>query len=260
MTFDLPGIPYSEPCFANTALRAPDAIYNEKEDYHKTRWRKGLVGVVYEVTLSDYAHIIATEGGGSSYQDILVDCHVLPDEDTVPSEPSAFPFKAHTLFAPNRARPDPNYAQPSARYLKLITDGAVERGLPLEYREYLATLRPYTITSERQAIGKALFLAFWMPLLALFFSISNRLKNKQGRVPKWFARISTMFFGFMWTTYDHMFYQAFGDGERTVEGNESGDGEFGKSGVIENSEKQGLPLPVAKNGGKTCLEKWCDMV
>ena len=72
LTFDLPGIPYSEPCFANTALRSPDALDHDDDDYHKNRWHKGLIGVVYEVTLSDYAHIIATEGGGSSYKDILV--------------------------------------------------------------------------------------------------------------------------------------------------------------------------------------------
>ena len=72
LTFDLPGIPYAEPCFANTARRDVDqapgkleaerqALGTKKPGYHKDRWRKGMVGVVYEVTPSDYAHIIATE-------------------------------------------------------------------------------------------------------------------------------------------------------------------------------------------------------
>ena len=83
MTFDLAGLPYLEPCFANTRYRTestptsssypdpPSPSDPEKAgswDYHKTRWHKGLVGVVYEVTPADYFHIIATEGGGASYQ------------------------------------------------------------------------------------------------------------------------------------------------------------------------------------------------
>ncbi|RAR01823.1 adenosine deaminase [Stemphylium lycopersici] len=201
LTFDLPGIPYKEPCFANTALRTPDA-----EDYHKGRWHKGLVGVVYEVTLSDYAHIIATEGGGSAYDDILVDCYVLPPTDTVPSTPSWKPFKAHTLFAPlvdkdnqlrttdRVVRPDPEYAQPSARYLKLITDGAAECNLPAEYQEYLGDIRTYTITSKKQEIGKAIFLAIWMPFILLIFTLSRKLQDKRGRSPAWLAKLSAMVF------------------------------------------------------------------
>ncbi|KAL8824294.1 MAG: hypothetical protein Q9191_005150, partial [Dirinaria sp. TL-2023a] len=92
MTFDLAGLPYTEPCFANTAYRhhteKPPTEKSEntplllsqkdKPKYHKNRWLKPLVGVVYEVTPADFAHIIATEGGGASYHDILVDCHPLP--------------------------------------------------------------------------------------------------------------------------------------------------------------------------------------
>ncbi|KAL9005989.1 MAG: hypothetical protein Q9188_001279, partial [Gyalolechia gomerana] len=82
LTFDLAGIPYTEPCFANTAYRSsqptlPNTSENEKSPllpatYKKDPpWDKGLVGVVYEVTPKDYAHIIATEGGGASYHDVL---------------------------------------------------------------------------------------------------------------------------------------------------------------------------------------------
>lgn len=229
LTFDLPGIPYAEPCFANTALRVPDATPPvSSDDYHKDRWHKGLVGVVYEVTLSDYAHIIATEGGGSSYQDILVDCYVLPASATVPSTPSSNPFKAHTLFAPNvkddgatrtsdrTTRPDPSYAQPSARYLKLITDGAIERELPAEYQTYLHYIRPYTITTKKQAMGKMLFLAIWGPIITLLFALSGQLQDKKGRVPKWFGTLMAMVFGGMWVSYDELFKKVFGDGERTV--------------------------------------------
>lgn len=231
LTFDLPGIPYSEPCFANTARRNPDAHDSkggvEESDYHKTRWYKGLVGVVYEVTRSDYAHIIATEGGGSAYNDILVDCYALPTSDTIPSSPTSPPFKAHTLFAPvvdeagkqatgRVTRPDPNYAQPSARYLKLITDGAAECHLPTEYQDYLRNIRPYSITSKRQVVGKALFLATWLPFVMLIFALAKSVQDKRGRAPWWFARFSALIFASMWISYDGAYKRLFGDGERTI--------------------------------------------
>jgi hypothetical protein len=234
LTFDLPGIPYAEPCFANTARRNPDAPpptddRRHKADYHKDRWHKGLVGVVYEVTLSDYAHIIATEGGGSAYHDILVDCYVLPNADTVPTAPTSKPFKAHTLFAPivhddddtmrsteRTSRPDPSYAQPSARYLKLITDGAAECELPAEYQDFLHDIRTYTITTKKQAMGKALFLAVWMPIILMIFALAKQFQDDKGRSPKWMAALSAMVFKGMWICYDGVFKHAFGDGERTV--------------------------------------------
>lgn len=229
LTFDLAGIPYAEPCFANSARRIPDAPCSKPDEpsYHKDRWHKGLVGVVYEVTMSDYAHIIATEGGGSSYHDILVDCHVLPHANTVPANPTTPPFKAHTLFAPTVqpdeacgtdriSRPDPSYAQPSARYLKLITDGAAECDLPAEYQEFLHNIRPYTITTRSQAVGKALFMAIWLPFVMMIFAVSRRLQDDKGRAPKWFARLTAMVFAGMWLSYDKLFKTIFGDGERTI--------------------------------------------
>jgi hypothetical protein len=253
LTFDLAGIPYTEPCFANTARRTPDAAPPDASgpDYHKDRWHKGLVGVVYEVTLSDYAHIIATEGGGSSYQDILVDCYVLPHADTVPTVPTSKPFKSHTLFAPvvsddgsacsteRNARPDPSYAQPSARYLKLITDGAAECELPAEYQDYLHDIRAYTITTKGQAMGKALFLSIWMPIILMIFSLGRQFQDDKGRSPKWLAALSTMVFKGMWICYDGVFKRVFGDGERT-----NGDDAMSKVVLeevgVEDTEKVGL--------------------
>lgn len=240
LTFDLPGIPYSEPCFANTTRRLADAQSDDKVydvavgrsavgyGYHKDRWHKGLVGVVYEVTRSDYAHIIATEGGGSAYSDILVDCFSLPAGDMVPTLPTTRPFKAHTLFAPlpdderkqptdRVSRPDSSYAQPSARYLRLIIDGAAECHLSKEYQDYLHSIRSYTITTRRQAMGKALFLATWLPLVMLIFSLARLVQDEKGRAPSWFAKISAWVFLGMWASYDKGFKRLFGDGERTID-------------------------------------------
>ena len=241
LTFDLAALPYVEPCFANTRYRTqkssdegsektsllPSVIPTRK--YHKTRWTKGLVGVVYEVTREDFAKIIATEGGGASYHDVLVDCYELPlGEDTVPTHPAGQPFKAHTLFSPSvppgsdapggirRSRPDPNYGQPSKRYLKLLSDGANEHQLPIEYKDYLRQIRPYIPTTKGQKIGGKVFMIIWFPAFGSLFALVKLLADKRGKGPAWLNSLLNIVFGSSWVSYDLVFKRIFGDGERTI--------------------------------------------
>lgn len=246
LRFDLPGIPYAEPCFANSGPRQGsdrdtpedsedaddmtlmlDHDQLESQEYHKDRWHKPMVGVVYGLTPQDYAHVIATEGGGTSYKDVEIPCYPLdPEDKTVPAEPRTTPFKAHTLYAPPRSgkenkdgrvhRPDPSYAQPSARYLKLIRDGAREHKMPQDYLDYLDQIRPYQITTTQQQMGKVIFLGLWMPLILTLFKIMASLTDENGRAPEWAQRISAFIFTLCWASYDLFFKRAFGDGERTI--------------------------------------------
>jgi len=177
--------------------------------------------VVYEVTPEDYRTIIATEGGGASYQDVLVDCYPLAvGLKTAPSERGEKSVVAHTLLCPPNARfsrPDPTYAQPSARYLKLLTDGAEEHALPDDYIAYLYSLQPYTITTSRQTIGKVSFIALWGPFMLIIFGLSRMMADGEGRIPTWLAKISAAIINLAWVSYDVGFKKLFGDGERTME-------------------------------------------
>ncbi|KAH9825382.1 gamma-glutamylcyclotransferase [Teratosphaeria destructans] len=271
MTFDLPGLPYAEPCFANSARRDPkydpssreqcqfedektpllfDEVRGQKS-YSKDQWHKGLIGVVYEVTPEDYAHIIATEGGGSSYTDILVDCHPFASSDPgmpVPQDPALPPFKAHTLYAPvedppkdhgRLQRPNPGYAQASARYLKLITDGAEELGLPFEYQDYLHSLRPFTITTNKQRLGQFVFLMMWAPIVLAIFGMNKIFADDNGVVPVWLRELLAAVFKGIWASYDNFFRTMFGDGERTI-----GDGADETSNIIGDC----LPIQPADSG------------
>lgn len=287
LTFDLPGLPYAEPCFAGTQYRDPNApmtsdaeleddvsvvsdeeVSSEKaslmvetrevrgSDYHKNRWHKPLVGVVYEVTLADYAKIIATEGGGRGYRDVVVDVHPFSKghkpTDPVPDYPDTPAFKAHTLLSPAadearrkmhgmndqpmaspnpgsmawllghigpHLRADPNYAQPSARYLNLLITGAAEHDLPASYREYLAQIRPYRITTTRQKIGKGIFVGIWGPMVLSVLALSKIFAGPDGRSPPWLVVMANVVWEVMWNSYDLVFKKAFGDGERTLEDN-----------------------------------------
>lgn len=229
LCFDLAGIPYNEPCFADTRLRTakkppwPTA-------YRQNEWKKGLVEVVYEVTKADYAKIIATEG--PAYHDIVVLCFELPrGTNTIDPIPRTLPFPAHTLFSqsiptepgkPVRpvgrvARPDPDYAQASARYLKHITNGAAEHNLPREYQNYLLRLTPYTVTSRRQTIGRAIYVVMFFPMVFAVVGLGVIFAEKEGRIPYWLAVLSDFVLRVVWVSYDRIFKPLFGDGERTQE-------------------------------------------
>ncbi|KAK5800125.1 hypothetical protein VI817_002337 [Penicillium citrinum] len=283
LTFNLPGVPYAEPCFATTQFRDPksleeqesgseyDAVPDIEEEYHsekaplvtKTRerrvhasahcWNKPLIGVVYEVTLADYAKIIATEGGGGSYRDIVVDCHAFPDDykytDPVPSHPDTPSFKAHTLLSQGaegawrhnaghttsafvsptedpraspscvnpHMRPNLNYAQPSVRYLNLLITGAAEHNLPLSYQKYLSDFRPYQITTFRQKLGKLTMMISWGPLIIMLLTLCKQFGGPDGRSPPWLVSLLNLSFAAMWNSYDYIFKWVFGDGERTLD-------------------------------------------
>lgn len=133
-------------------------------------------------------------------------------------------------------RPDPEYAQPSARYLKLIVDGAAEHDLPVEYQRWLGSLQPYTITSRLQALGQFLFLAFVTPVMLLYFALGNFLADENGQTPVWFALTMETYFHLSWGAYDGWFKPIFGDGERTID---EDDGEDAKrwSGMRNRSWK-----------------------
>lgn len=223
LTFDLPGLPYTEPCFGNVRYRDASAPGEGARagggSYHKDRWHKGLVGVVYEVTREDYVNIIATEGGGAGYQDVLVDCYALNGtlHEVVPWNPAGSSFKAHTLYdKEGLSSRQHSYAQPSPRYLKLITDGATEHDLPREYQDFLNQIRTFHLTTTQQKLGQFLFLAIWAPFFLFALGGSKIFLRPDGTYPKWMAKLIQMIFTTAWKSYDKFFKGTFGDGERTI--------------------------------------------
>ncbi|KAG6027537.1 hypothetical protein E4U40_001478 [Claviceps sp. LM458 group G5] len=237
LTFDLPGIPYREPCFANVGFRnVPEKRRDQagKFVHHDMEWDGGLIGVVYEVTQQDYRTIMRTEGAGSGYKEIVVPCYPIGPKETCPAE-GPKPFHAKTLYFPyegddgleeqkwwqrllgGRQRPHQDYAQPSLRYLNLLRTGGAEHDLPASFRSYLDSLHPYTATRCSQTIGNYVFILFWSPLFIFFVAATTGLADETGKLPGWLARFVGMMFGVMWLSYDAIFKPVFGDGERTEE-------------------------------------------
>ncbi|KAI5463685.1 hypothetical protein BGZ63DRAFT_382052 [Mariannaea sp. PMI_226] len=278
LKFNLPGVPYREPCFANVGFRKPPGKPPKLPDPSDpprvppidppfqppppslTEWNQGLVGVVYEVTEEDYSTIIRTEGGGAGYKEIVVMCLPLPPRVSVPEKPPLpelpKPFMARTLYAPripDTDHPDdprkkkwwyrfvvgpyrdPDYAQPSARYLKLIRDGAKEHEFPDEYQRWLQSLQPYTITSTRQEIG-SLFFALFSGLMFLFTIVLSKVVDRDSKMPQWMVIATSVAFNVTWMVYDVIFKPLFGDGERTQV-----DDKQGRDGTRRSVLRHGYP-------------------
>ncbi|PHH85283.1 hypothetical protein CDD83_656 [Cordyceps sp. RAO-2017] len=274
LTFSLRGVPYWEPCFANVGFRdlpfrdLPDKAAGLPETHREgAGWDGSLMGVVYEVTAKDYRTILRTEGAGSSYKEIVVPC--IPIKNKLFEADKAKPFLAKTLYAPHNDDDDDDDgrccrrlravtqrpvssrgrdSQPSARYLKLLRDGAGEHGLPESYQAYLASLQPFVKTHWRQKMGQSLLLLTWAPLLMAFFKTTHLLADETGRLPKWLAAAMNMVFGLMWINYEAILKPLFGDGERTERDEGSRDG-----GPIRRQRLEGkadeAPLLSSDGGG-----------
>ncbi|KAK8055308.1 hypothetical protein PG993_000535 [Apiospora rasikravindrae] len=263
LTFDLPGIPYREPCFANVAPRKhlPDP---PKPPQRPPQFPPPLATSKRSRDCSRRSRRARRPGQRASsalcYLDVQTPVVALPAPITVPEKPPIpelpRPFLAHTLYQPRLPdappdnddgngdgddepdkpkkkwwykfmtpvrRPEPDYAQASARYLKLITDGAAEHALPDDYQAYLHRLQAYTITRRRQEIGKWLFSLLWLPLFLAVMTFSRMVSDKDGNMPRWLAIVMAVLLNLMWMSYDAVFVKWFGDGERTVEDDDDGD-------------------------------------
>lgn len=241
LVFDLNGIPYWEPCFANirevaleeqssiqrriTAARTPENVVKEymtELEQLAARgsgqvWKNALIGVVYEVTEEDYAIIIRTEGGGAGYKDVEVDCYVLPKVNEHGISGPVTTIKAHTLRAPPNKTNSACTSQPSPRYLGLLVTGAKGNSLPQAYINYLSSLHAYRRTTWLQKVGAFLFLAQWVLPIAAFLSFKNLFSDKKtGISPKWIQKIEGGMLVAVWFTYRWIYKPIWGDGQRTI--------------------------------------------
>ena len=241
LVFDLDGIPYWEPCFANIREVAPEEQLNlqrrittagtpenvvkeymaELEQLAASGsgevWKNALIGVVYEVTEEDFATIIRTEGGGAGYKDVEVDCYVLPkvDEQGIPGPVTT--IKAHTLRAPPKRANQTSTSQPSPRYLGLLVTGAKENSLPQAYINYLSSLHGYNRTTWPQKVGAFLFLVQWILPIIAFLSFKGLFTAKKtGESPGWIQKMELGMWAAVWFTYRWMYKPIWGDGQRTI--------------------------------------------
>jgi hypothetical protein len=128
LVFDLAALPYFEPRMANvreipTLSGRPTATFlHQWDDPTTSDEPRGLIGVAYYITVEDLAKIYATEGGGSSYDLVDVECWSIPKEDDLDEKPKK--VIAKVLIVNRKARIRSGPGQASLRYLSILRKGA----------------------------------------------------------------------------------------------------------------------------------------
>lgn len=159
LDFQLTGVPPLEPVMANARMSADEPT---------------LHGVAYQFTKEDYDSLCMSEHCAiaslePSYVEVPVTAVLYESGSTI----SAVVFSLVDAAAPPASRAPllARYARPSERYIGLIRDGAVTRGLSPEYRawlERLPTARPIRRRATRMLGTLALagtFLVYTAPPL-----------------------------------------------------------------------------------------------
>ncbi|KAH8723137.1 hypothetical protein GQ44DRAFT_685895 [Phaeosphaeriaceae sp. PMI808] len=159
LTFDIFGVPYSEPAMASIAER--ETVTDSGQGRESP---PAVHGVGYVLSVRDFEKLLISEGAGTAYLEVELEAHVLASsaEDACGRDGhDAIPVR--TLVGRYPFRPN---ALPSERYLRLLIDGAEEHKLPKSYQTYLAELPSYTKKLSRmESLGARLFLGFWMPII-----------------------------------------------------------------------------------------------
>ena len=128
LVFDLAALPYFEPRMANVraistlAARSTPSSLHQWDDPTAPNEPRGLIGVAYYITLEDLAKVYASEGGGSSYNLVDVECWSIPKEGDLDEKPKNVIAKVLIVKQRTRIRSVPG--QPSLRYLNILREGA----------------------------------------------------------------------------------------------------------------------------------------
>jgi hypothetical protein len=201
LCWNLEGIPYAEPCYANAERRS-----GQGKSIHGA-----LVGVVYEICAADFAHILRTEGQG--YAETQVECRPLqPGSRTVTACPGVPSIRACAVLASGAGRRPARNMQPSRRYVDLLVTGAREHCLPSQYIKLLEAVATYEASTPRQRIGKAIFSFLWFAPVVVVILLERRMADHEGRIPHWVKVMVGRCFAGMWWTHDRWFKPVFGDG------------------------------------------------
>ena len=223
LEMSLPGLPWAEPRFANIGLLSKEEQIPWDESSERP-WGNGLVGVAYLVTLDDMAKIFATEGGGSSYKIIQVECEEIGKGEMGEK------VLANTLYSSKRQRTQ--LGQASARYMNLLITGAkgqecvashcymtdemsAEKSLPESYITHLQDIDVYRRTSIRQTIALVLIGLVALPTIIPLFTLARLLRNKSGGSPGWVIWTSEKVFKGIWGVHDLLLSPLLGSGEVT---------------------------------------------
>ncbi|OJJ45946.1 hypothetical protein ASPZODRAFT_17375 [Penicilliopsis zonata CBS 506.65] len=218
LTFDIFGIPYSEPAYASIApFPAPGSASvsvslvggGATPAPGADRPPGGVavpavMGVAYRLSAEDRLRLLVSEGSGVVYNWVQVEGHVV-------DEGEGKTITAWTLQAKHPQRPN---GLPSRRYMNLFRAGAKEYNLPASYIEYLNWLPCYEAPSKDRAwpMGQYLFEYGWRPLARQVIRLTTRT-DERGNCSPLLAQCIVALYRGMWRYHDSLHVHLFGRGD-----------------------------------------------
>ncbi|KAL5453656.1 hypothetical protein PMIN07_007881 [Paraphaeosphaeria minitans] len=212
-TFDVFGIPYSEPCYASIE-QFPDGGRGKLQLQHKRECIDvpPLCGIAHLLTPADFHRLLITEGSGVVYDLIDLEAHELSEKRRA----TGVKLTAYTLKAKWPQRPN---GTPSARYLNLFLEGAKENNLPPQYIQYLESFpRYHKIEGSKRTYGQLVFDAGWRPFLKRLVRLTTWRVDEDGNCPIFIAVLIVWLYQLMWSYHDYVHSPVFGrgDGEKLI--------------------------------------------
>ncbi|GAA5969882.1 hypothetical protein JCM11641_008073 [Rhodosporidiobolus odoratus] len=224
LSFDVPGIPFLEPVYANSIVRGVNDGHGGRkeggEEYNRWIWERCCPGMAFEGELPPNLEGIAYKLAPSDYAALLSSL-----QSASPSEPSMLVPVRCTKFADgDSSRPlgdieadlfilnpgtRPAGLQPTLAQLSLIVRGAFLNALSRPYLAHLTLMRPYAPSTPSKLYTRTLIRLILLPSFLIFHLPSTLLG-----LPMW-ARIGKVLSGDGWgkmTVLERLFRGIVGSG------------------------------------------------
>jgi gliotoxin/aspirochlorine biosynthesis gamma-glutamylcyclotransferase len=99
-------------------------------------------------------------------------------------------------------------------FQKIVTDGAIEADLPLDYLRYLQNIPTYKPPrSKRGRAGAAIFVGFWGPIMGVMEKITHATLGPDGYCPWVVIAMVRITMLLIWITHDVFFVPLCGRGD-----------------------------------------------
>lgn len=229
LTFDIFGIPFSEPSYASIESFPPSSsqlqlLWNGRRHCDV----RAVCGIAYLLTSEDFHRLLITEGSGVVYHVIEMEARGLSTEGDCQETMTVYALKAKRPMRPNGV-PSQRYmvsctpnllsAMPGrrgadARCQTLFRDGAAAMELPKDYRDYLSCLPVYVkpLPGE-EPLGTWAFSWLWRPFLKQIVRLTTYRVDQDGNCPEWVAILIVVLYNLMWVYHDCVHRKVFTSGD-----------------------------------------------
>ncbi|KAL6895116.1 hypothetical protein GGI43DRAFT_429214 [Trichoderma evansii] len=209
VTFDVFGIPYSEPCYASIE-EFPSGENGNIQLIHAGIEDRvpSLCGVAHLLSAAEFHQLLVTEGSGVVYDIVKLQAYQIAKDNEVSRE--SFPVYALKSKWPLR----PN-GTPSARYMSIFLQGAKENNLPKDYIRYLESFpRYHKREGPDRTWGQLVFDLGWRPFLKRLIPLTVWRVDEEGNCTAYVAFIIVWAYRMMWLYHDyiHLYILGRGDG------------------------------------------------